>query len=129
VQAIADGHCPSGGAWAWNQCLMDLGAVLCRPSDPGCDKCPVASWCEWHAAGGADPAVGSAGVSVRQSRFDGSDRQARGRLMKALGEGPVAHARVASVMQRDEPTASRLVVALIAEGMCQTNGLTIRLPD
>ncbi len=35
-------------------------------------------------AGGDDPALGSSGVSVRQARFEGSDRQARGRLMKAL---------------------------------------------
>ena len=39
--------------------------------------------------GGPDPAVGSADVSVRQARFEGSDRQARGRLMKALSAGPV----------------------------------------
>jgi A/G-specific adenine glycosylase len=129
VQSLADAHCPSGEAWVWNQCLMDLGAVLCRPSGPRCDECPLSASCAWHAEGGADPAIGSAGVSTRQARFDGSDREARGRLMKALTEGPVGREHVASVMQRDAATASRLVEALIREGMCQTNGLTLRLPD
>ena len=31
VQAAADAARAAGEAWAWNQCLMDLGAVLCRP--------------------------------------------------------------------------------------------------
>jgi A/G-specific adenine glycosylase len=129
VQVAADAACPRGDAWVWNQCLMDLGAVLCRPTAPRCDECPIATRCRWHRAGGPDPAVGSAGVSVRQARFEGSDRQARGRLMKALSAGPVRCSDVASVMERDEQTASRLVAALLTEGMCQTNRLTIRLPD
>jgi A/G-specific adenine glycosylase len=129
VQAAADETCPSGDAWVWNQCLMDLGAVLCRPREPRCGECPVAQRCVWRDAGGPDPAVGSAGVSTRQARFEGSDRQARGRLMKALSAGPISRSEVASVMQRDEERASRLVAALIEEGMCQTDRLTLRLPD
>ena len=129
VQAAADAACPRGDAWVWNQCLMDLGAVLCRPTAPGCDECPVATRCGWYQSGGPDPAVGSAGVSVRQARFEGSDRQARGRLMKALSAGPVPCADVPSVMGRDESIASRLVSALVEEGMCRTDWLTVRLPD
>jgi A/G-specific adenine glycosylase len=82
----------------------------------------------WRRAGGPDPAVGSAGVSVRQARFEGSDRQARGRLMKALSAGSVGRTEVATLMQRNEETASRLVAALVSEGMCQTDGSTLRLP-
>ena len=130
VQSVADDACPSGDAWAWNQCLMDLGAVLCRPATPGCDVCPVRAGCVWQgSADQPDPAVGSSGVSGRQARFDGSDRQARGRLMKALNAGPVARADVASVMQRDSAVAERLLTALIEERLCQPDRLTIRLPD
>jgi A/G-specific adenine glycosylase len=128
VQAAADAACPRGDAWVWNQCLMDLGAVLCRPGVPRCSECPVTQRCAWRRAGGPDPAIGSAGVSTRQSRFEGSDRQARGRLMKALSAGPVACSEVAMVMDRDEATASRLVVVLQSEGMCQTDRSTVRLP-
>jgi A/G-specific adenine glycosylase len=108
---------------------MDLGAVLCHPTAPRCNECPVAARCTWRQAGGQDPAVGSAGVSVRQARFEGSDRQARGRLMKALSAGPVPCSDVPSVMGRDEAIASRLVAALVEEGLCQTERFTIRLPD
>lgn len=130
VQAIADAACPSGDAWAWNQCLMDLGAVLCRPATPGCGECPVRSHCAWRGDPSVpDPAVGSSGVSGRQARFDGSDRQARGRLLRALSAGPVPRDQVAAIMQRDQPTAERLLAALITEGLCQPERLTVRLPD
>ncbi len=89
VQACADAALPQGQSWAWNQCLMDLGAVLCRPLNPRCDECPLRGGCRYRGVGD-DPAVGSAGVSVGQSRFEGSDRQGRGRLIKALGAGAVA---------------------------------------
>ncbi|MEZ5296827.1 MAG: A/G-specific adenine glycosylase [Ilumatobacteraceae bacterium] len=129
VQSIADGHCPSGDAWAWNQCLMDLGAVLCRPRDPGCDECPVRGRCDWGGdATRPDPAVGSSGVSTKQARFDGSDRQARGRLMKALNDGPVAVADVAQVMQRDTDTATRLLQDLVADGLVDLHATTVALP-
>jgi len=134
VQALAEAACPAGDAWVWNQCLMDLGAIVCRPRDPGCGECPVRSACAWAGDVEApDPAVGSSGVSARQARFEGSDRQARGRLLEALVDGPVRRAQVAGVMQRDQPTADRLVCSLIEDGLCQPDRLpnwsTIRLPD
>ncbi|HUF96503.1 MAG TPA: A/G-specific adenine glycosylase [Ilumatobacter sp.] len=135
VQAAADAHVPHGDGWAWNQCLMDLGAVVCRPK-PMCTDCPVERSCAWR--GGArrggesssldDPAVGSSGVSGRQTRFEGSDRQARGRMMKALTAGPVAVAAVAEVMGRDDENSRPLVDALIAEGLCARAGAWLVLP-
>lgn len=120
VQALADAAVPIGDAWTWNQCLMDLGAVLCRPNAPACDRCPLAGRCAWRGSTDlADPAIGSSGVSARQARFEGSDRQARGRLMKALTLGPVARADAPTVMQRDDVTARRLVADLVAEALCR----------
>jgi A/G-specific adenine glycosylase len=89
VQARADSLVPAGAGWAWNQMLMDLGATVCRPA-PRCDGCPLAPGCAWHAAGhpAPDPAIGSAGVSTRQAPYDGSDRQRRGDVLRALHHGP-----------------------------------------
>jgi A/G-specific adenine glycosylase len=89
AQALADSFVPRGAGWAWNQMLMDLGATVCRPA-PGCDACPLAVSCAWHVAGHPvpDPAVGSAGVSTRQAPYDGSDRQRRGDVLRALHDGP-----------------------------------------
>ena len=90
VQRAADDSLVHGDSWAWNQCIMDLGATVCRPRSPGCSVCPLETLCAWRRTGGDDPAPGSAGVSGTQSRFGGSDREARGRLMRALvaGFGP-----------------------------------------
>jgi A/G-specific adenine glycosylase len=30
----------------WAQALMDLGATVCRPKAPLCDRCPVSVWCK-----------------------------------------------------------------------------------
>jgi A/G-specific adenine glycosylase len=128
VQAMADAACPSGDAWAWNQCLMDLGAVLCRPANPSCDECPVRAMCAWAGGDEPDPAVGSSGVSGKQARFEGSDRQARGRLMKALSDGPVDRAQVPVIMERDASVAARLVDDLVADGLCCRAGSTLTLP-
>ena len=35
----------------WAQALMDLGATVCRPKAPLCDRCPVAAHCAAFAAG------------------------------------------------------------------------------
>jgi A/G-specific adenine glycosylase len=130
VQSLADDACPSGDAWVWNQCLMDLGAVLCRPRQPACDECPVRGRCVWRGSTEQpDPAVGSSGVSTTQARFEGSDRQARGRLMNALSAGHVAEHDVPAVMQRSDATATRLVDDLVADGLCRRDGSLIMLPD
>jgi A/G-specific adenine glycosylase len=127
VQTLADASQPRGQAWEWNQSLMDLGAALCRPTSPCCVECPVRSACAWHGDG-PDPAVGSAGVSRPQSRFDGSDRQARGRLLKALGAGPLSAAAAVSVMGVAAERASRLVQALVDDRLVVRAGSELRLP-
>ena len=124
AQSVADQAQPSGLSWEWNQCLMELGAVLCRPT-PNCAECPLASVCAWRGVG-PDPAVGSAGVSRPQSRFEGSERQARGRLLKALTSGPVPATAVSAVMLH--PAADRLLSALCAEGLVRRDEDLVRLP-
>ena len=128
AQAEADRLLASGTAWLWNQGLMELGAMVCRPT-PSCEECPWESWCAWHGFGD-DPSVGSAGVSVPQGRFEGSDRQARGRLIKALGEGAVRVDDVARVMDRPPEVASRLLAALASEGLVSITdqNSTVTLP-
>ena len=126
VQAVADSLVPAGDAWTWNQVLMDLGAAVCRPA-PRCTECPLGRWCAWRGEG-EDPSIGSAGVSVRQAPFAGSDRQARGRLMAALATGPLAATAAARVMGRDAATAQRLVDSLVADGLCERHGTVLTLP-
>ena len=35
----------------FNQAMMELGALVCKPGRPLCDQCPVASFCGAHQAG------------------------------------------------------------------------------
>jgi A/G-specific adenine glycosylase len=37
----------------WNQALMELGATVCTPRSPACDRCPVATMCRANAEGRA----------------------------------------------------------------------------
>ena len=127
AQAVADAALPAGDSWAWNQCLMDLGAVLCRPTSPQCEVCPLQDQCAWCGLGD-DPSIGSAGVSTPQTRFAGSDRQARGRLMKALVDGPVSMDRLAAVMRCDVERAVRLAGDLQREDLVQQRGQALQLP-
>jgi A/G-specific adenine glycosylase len=119
AQAAADALVPVGHGWVWNQVFMDLGATVCRPV-PKCDRCPVRSACRWRLGGFAvpDPAVGSAGVSGRQAKFEGSDRQARGAVLRALQGGP-------ALVDAFDP---RIVAGLVADGLVTIDAATVSLP-
>ncbi|MEI8392015.1 MAG: A/G-specific adenine glycosylase [Actinomycetes bacterium] len=126
AQQLADDWIPAGESWLWNQALMDLGATVCKPQ-PLCEGCPLLDRCSWRGIGD-DPSVGSAGVSVAQARFEGSDRQARGRLIKQLGECAVPIHAVAEIMDRPLATAERLVVNLVDEGLVIRHNDELLLP-
>lgn len=124
AQAEADAHVPTGRGWSWNQAMFDLGAAVCTKRTARCDECPVADTCAWQLAGGKDPdpAVGSAAVSGGQSRFEGSDRQGRGRLVDALrGEGRVEPADLATrAGWPDDPDrAWRVAETLVVDGLAR----------
>ncbi len=133
AQRLVDAMVPPGRGWGFGQALLDLGAGTCVARTPRCHECPVRRRCRWAASGrvGPDPAVGSAGVSVPQSRFAGSDRQGRGRLVEALRHGPVAADHLASVVGwTDQPERlEAMVEGLVAEGMVVRGpGGTLHLP-
>ena len=133
LQARADALVPQGQAWEWNQVIMDLGARVCTARNPSCGSCPLARQCRWRAAsrdGAADPAPASAGASRPQARFEGSDRQARGRAMRALAAGCRPEADVIAAMGLDHDTARarRLVDDLVREGLAARDGGVLSLP-
>lgn len=133
AQTLADALVPTGQGWAWNQAVLDLGATVCVKRRPRCAGCPVRTWCAWQRAGGRepDPAEGSAGTSGTQSRFVGSDRQGRGRLVTALRAGPVPRSRLAMVTGwPDEPErADRVAAALVADGLAEEVDGVLVLPS
>jgi A/G-specific adenine glycosylase len=122
AQNTADGVVPRGDAWAWGQAVFDLGALVCTKRSPACASCPLRSSCAWARNGFSDPdpADGSAGVSRPQAPFEGSARQARGRLLRALTTSPMAADEV--------PVAT--ADSLVRDGLAvwSPDGSTLTLP-
>lgn len=121
AQSLADAAVPAGWGWTWGQAVFDLGATVCTKRGPRCGSCPIADWCAWAVDGfpDPDPIEGSAGISAPQSRFDGSDRQGRGRLISTLRRGEVDDDDLAEAMgwPGDPARALRVATTLVADGL------------
>jgi A/G-specific adenine glycosylase len=122
AQGLADQWVPEGQGWAWNQILMDLGNALCRPV-PRCEECPLTPDCAWYRSGhlNPDPATGSAGVSRPQARFEGSLRQQRGQVLRAVARQAVTRAEI------DVPDV--VIDSLLADGLLSEIQGFLRLPE
>ncbi len=55
IWALAESLIPDGRARDFNQALMELGALVCAPSDPNCEDCPLLNVCV--AGNSLDPTV------------------------------------------------------------------------
>jgi A/G-specific adenine glycosylase len=82
VSALADAWLDRDDPIAWNQAVMDLGREVCRPN-PRCDVCPIARVCRFRLAG----SIAARGPR-RQGPFEGSTRQVRGAVVRALRSHP-----------------------------------------
>jgi A/G-specific adenine glycosylase len=51
MEELAESLIPLGQAGNFNQALMELGALICSPTSPKCDVCPVATFCQAREAG------------------------------------------------------------------------------
>jgi A/G-specific adenine glycosylase len=98
----------------WSVAVMELGALVCTAASPRCGGCPVATDCAWLAAGRPAP-----GPSRRRGqRYDGTDRQCRGRLLavlRAAGD-PVSRADFDAVWP-DRAQLARALDGLVADGL------------
>jgi A/G-specific adenine glycosylase len=127
AQRVADELVSGRRPREFNLALMDLGAILCTSQRPSCAICPInaARSCAWQRDKGDDPARRSAATSRPQPRFEGSNRQGRGRLLRAARMAPVGSPDVAAVAgwPDDEDRAAAVVEQLV------DGGLLVRRPD
>ena len=102
-----------------------LGTCPRKREQRKCDGCPLVAGCDWRRVGSADPFQ----AGPRQSTFEGSDRQGRGRLVDALRRGPVAIARAAHIAgwPGDSRRAQRVVDQLVADGLARVDGSELTL--
>jgi A/G-specific adenine glycosylase len=62
----------------WAQAAMDLGATVCRPKRPLCDRCPVAVFCAARASGAPETYPRKAPKPERPRRYGVAYRITRG---------------------------------------------------
>lgn len=106
---------PTAAGWAVG--VMELGALVCTATQPGCTRCPVRASCAWDRAG--RPAYD--GPPRRGQTYAGTDRQCRGRLLDVLraDQAPVPRSRLESAWagadQRERALRSLLADGLVVE--------------
>jgi A/G-specific adenine glycosylase len=111
----AAGVLPEGSAAPrWSVGVMELGALVCTATSPGCGRCPVAELCAWRAAG--SPPYD--GPPRRAQTYAGTDRQCRGRLLAVLREadGPV-HVSRREATWTIEDQRCRCLDSLVEDGL------------
>ncbi|MCH6232160.1 A/G-specific adenine glycosylase [Microbacterium sp. CFH 31415] len=116
-----------GDAAIVNAAAMELGALVCTARAPRCDACPIADRCAWRAAGYPD----TGDARRRQARYEGSDRQARGAVLKVLRDA-AAHAVPLVDVVPDWPDPrqrDRAIDSLIADGLAEASEGLLRLPS
>jgi A/G-specific adenine glycosylase len=102
-------------AAAFNAGMMELGAIVCVARSPRCDECPLADRCAWRQAG--YPPYDGPRKAV-QKRYEGSDRQVRGRILAELRAShlPVTAAELENVWP-DAAQRDRALAGLLADGL------------
>jgi len=109
-----------------NAAAMELGAAVCTARAPRCDACPLARVCAWRRAGYPD----TGDTRRKQARYEGSDRQARGAVLRALREAapaPLPHDEVIADWP-DRRQRDRAIDSLIADGLAEASAGLLSLP-
>lgn len=140
---------PTGRGWAWNQALMELGAMICTATAPACPRCPLRGHCRAYAArvaadealvlamGAGDPARPRRVAERKALPFVGSRRWYRGRLIDALRAVPTHSALTLAELgpqlkpdyvAADEPWLRGLVADLARDGLLLFDGDAVSLP-
>jgi A/G-specific adenine glycosylase len=102
---------PPGRAYEWNQALFDLGREVCIARRPRCEACPLASQC---------PSRGRTYAPLRrQSRFEGSFRQRRARLLREIA---------AAGRLPEGSCDAEVLISLVRDGLAEVSGGEARLP-
>ena len=112
------------GAATMNAAAMELGAVVCTARAPRCEACPVRDLCAWLAAGRPE----TPDVRRRQARYEGSDRQARGAVLRALREAGSLPERAVLPDWPDAGQRDRAILTLLADGLVESEDGALHLP-
>jgi A/G-specific adenine glycosylase len=110
----------------WGVAVMELGALVCTATAPGCRRCPVSDLCRWHGDGRPPSTL----PPRRSQGYAGTDRQCRGRLLAVLrgDEEPVHGSRLEGAWHPAEQR-ERCLRSLVDDGLVVAHpGDTYALP-
>ena len=85
ILALASDLVPAGDGWAWNQAVMEFGALRCTARKPLCEDCPLQTHCEAHP-GMLEVLAGlpRGTKNGRAANYEDSNRYLRGRVLAVL---------------------------------------------
>lgn len=110
----------------WAAASMELGARVCTRHNPDCGRCPLRRTCRWQAAGAPE----NEQPRRSQPRFEGSDRQVRGLMMRVLRESLRSVSRRELLAAGGEgEQATRALATLEADGLVTRRGSRYSLPE
>jgi A/G-specific adenine glycosylase len=130
LRGLAAAYLPAAHAKEWNQALMDLGAGICRATAPNCGHCPMRLSCR---SAGSIVSERRARYRTGVARYEGSDRQLRGRIIELLRTSQELERKTLGevIGLADVAAAGRLeglIAGLERDGLVQTNGEFVSLP-
>jgi A/G-specific adenine glycosylase len=110
-----------------NAGVMELGQTVCTARAPRCDECPLREACAWRAAG--YPVYDGRRAPI-QKKYEGSDRQVRGLVLRELrgSDTPVPGA-IITALWPDAEQLARAVEGLIRDGLVTREGTGYVLPS
>ena len=147
VEPLADALLPPDDAVItpadWHQALMDVGATVCLARRPDCPRCPCRDQCAaasfLQPPGNAALARASIPYAPRQSKFHGSARYFRGRIvdfLRAQPGGSATEEEIEAAVRAAEAasgapsprSARELIEALERDGLARRERGRVRLP-
>ena len=109
-----------------NAATMELGATVCVARAPRCGVCPLAGLCLWRAAGYPD----TGDTRRKQAAYVGSDRQARGAVLKTLRDAAPVPVSLVDMLSGwpDAVQRERAIASVVADGLARVLGKALQLP-
>lgn len=120
----AEAWLPEHGAAGWSVAAMELGAQVCRATDPGCAACPVRTDCRWLAAGRPP------GPPRPRQPYAGTDRAARGHVLARLRALALSASLTEDQLLADWPDpaqARKAIGSLVDDGLVRAGDDGYRL--
>jgi len=117
-------------ASVYHGALMDFGSLLCR-ARPLCSACPMQAFC--RAAPkvllGGPKALEGRLARYPQSKFEGSDREIRGKILDVLrGKKQEAVPMLAMRLREPKKRMERILRVLLRDGLVLKKGSMVMLP-